>query len=92
MDDLWDGYYKRRIAGHFFFAWLDSPSGPMPPPCERFEITLSRTPRDKWLPYAETSTWHHTTLAVDPRLRQHGHWDQHLVTRSNTKFQSKKYL
>jgi len=33
-----------KKAGHFlFFAWLDKPSGPRPPPCDGFEITLTST-------------------------------------------------
>jgi hypothetical protein len=37
----------------FLFSWLDSPSGPRPPPCRGSEITLrhttlGRTPLDEW--------------------------------------------
>jgi hypothetical protein len=44
-------------TSHFFFSWLDSPSGPRPPHHGRFDITLRRATLGRTL-----NEWHHFPL------------------------------
>jgi hypothetical protein len=65
-------------TGQFFsFPYLDSPSGPRPPPCWGLEITRRNTPHSLGLlwtsdqPDAETSTWHERQTSMSPAGFRH---------------------